>query len=233
MVLFSTRQRKQIDTIDTSNSPETNTSSRPKVWSGPILISPYHQKYKFVPASSRASLEPNRFKNDLRSCFQFQQEDCPWPDLDVQHICENFYLGSQPSVLEFCRRMEVSCCLNVSREISEEQVFCEELLTLCPQLIIWPLEDSFLQDIDLDTLDEIVNVCIDMTVRNHQPILVFCQAGISRSAMICLAYMMKYFNISYNTAYDLVIKKRNIINPNSAFRGVLKKYNLYLQTPKK
>ena len=52
----------------------------------------------------------------------------------------------------------------------------------------------------------------------HQaPTLVHCAMGISRSASMVLAYLMKYYGYSLNNALSLARSKRPIINPNTGF----------------
>merc|ERR1711912_93139 len=58
--------------------------------------------------------------------------------------------------------------------------------------------------------------------RENERILVHCQAGISRSATACLAYLMKEKNWSLDTSFCELKKRREIVSPNFAFLGQLK-----------
>jgi protein-tyrosine phosphatase len=56
------------------------------------------------------------------------------------------------------------------------------------------------------------------TILNHnQKVLVHCQAGISRSAIVIITWLMKYHNMNYETAHNYVKEKRPIISPNISF----------------
>lgn len=52
-------------------------------------------------------------------------------------------------------------------------------------------------------------------------VLVHCQAGISRSATICLAYLMHTQRVKLQEAFDFVKQRRKVISPNLAFMGQL------------
>jgi hypothetical protein len=55
----------------------------------------------------------------------------------------------------------------------------------------------------------------------NERVLVHCQAGISRSATACLAFMMKEFNQSLESSFEQLRKQRDVC-PNFSFLGQLK-----------
>jgi len=54
--------------------------------------------------------------------------------------------------------------------------------------------------------------------------LIHCQSGISRSATITIAFLMKSRGMSLMEAYGAVFKARSCINPNDGFFRVLQDY---------
>ncbi|CAL8296290.1 unnamed protein product [Gadus morhua 'NCC'] len=65
-------------------------------------------------------------------------------------------------------------------------------------------------------------VCPQTSVKEQGGrVLVHCQAGISRSATICLAYLMHARQVRLQEAYDFVQQRRRVISPNLAFMGQL------------
>ncbi len=59
-------------------------------------------------------------------------------------------------------------------------------------------------------------------------VLVHCQAGVSRSAAICIAYLMKHVGMHLTDAYAVVKAARFIIDPNEGFMRQLKEYQTKL-----
>jgi protein-tyrosine phosphatase len=55
-------------------------------------------------------------------------------------------------------------------------------------------------------------------------ILVHCLAGVSRSATIVIAYLMKTQNLPFEQAYEVVRQKREFANPNQGFRKQLEEF---------
>ena len=60
-------------------------------------------------------------------------------------------------------------------------------------------------------------------------ILVYCRAGQSRSATLCIAYFMKYHGLSFEDSFQFVKAKRPIIHPNIGFIRQLKEFEQKLK----
>ena len=58
--------------------------------------------------------------------------------------------------------------------------------------------------------------------------MVYCRAGMSRSATLCIAYFMRYHNMSMDEAFQFVKEKRPIIHPNPGFVRQLKQFEAKL-----
>jgi len=69
-------------------------------------------------------------------------------------------------------------------------------------------------------IDEAVND------ENSGSILIHCYFGVSRSATIVLAYLMKKYQITLEEAQDRVKARRSVIGPNFGFLAQLKLYEL-------
>ncbi|KAL4500411.1 hypothetical protein ABPG72_003362 [Tetrahymena utriculariae] len=67
------------------------------------------------------------------------------------------------------------------------------------------------------------------SIQNKQNILIHCRRGISRSATILIAFLMKFQNKSYEDCYNFLKQKRPVINPNSGFVKQLKSYEKVLK----
>jgi dual specificity phosphatase 12 len=74
-------------------------------------------------------------------------------------------------------------------------------------------------------------------IQNHldkgQSVLLHCQMGISRSATMTIAYLMKSRGWSYKKALAYVEGKRPRINPNPGFHRQLQVWEIFLNTNRK
>mmetsp|Transcript_3384 Transcript_3384/g.4209 ORF Transcript_3384/g.4209 Transcript_3384/m.4209 type:complete len:94 (+) Transcript_3384:208-489(+) len=59
--------------------------------------------------------------------------------------------------------------------------------------------------------------------RERGAVLVHCAAGISRSASLVIAYLIRYHRMDFEEAFEHVKLGRNFINPNKSFIEQLRK----------
>ncbi|KAJ3051989.1 hypothetical protein HK097_006999 [Rhizophlyctis rosea] len=83
----------------------------------------------------------------------------------------------------------------------------------------YPLEDSPEEKIG-EWFEEVTGV-IHRAGENGERVLVHCHAGVSRSATVVLAYLMKYRGVSLYDAWNIAYKSRPIIRPNTGFAMAL------------
>ncbi|NXC42145.1 DUS5 phosphatase, partial [Penelope pileata] len=127
------------------------------------------------------------------------------------------YLGSayHASKCEFLANLHITALLNVSRKSSEsfQDQYCYKWI---------PVEDSHAADIS-SHFQEAIDF-IDYVRRAGGKILVHCEAGISRSPTICMAYLMKTKKLRLEEAFDYIKQRRSLISPNFGFMGQLLQY---------
>jgi hypothetical protein len=84
---------------------------------------------------------------------------------------------------------------------------------------ILSIDDEVTTILEFDIIDEINDI-----ISRGIKCIVHCQKGMSRSASIVIAYIMKYHNMSYYDAHHYVKSKRDCINPNPGFRKQLMEF---------
>ncbi|XP_064833773.1 dual specificity protein phosphatase 4-like [Oncorhynchus masou masou] len=124
------------------------------------------------------------------------------------------YLGSafHASKKDMLDGMGISALLNVSSN-------CPNHFEGVYQYKCIPVEDNHKEDISSWFIEAIE--FIDSVKDSNRRVLVHCQAGISRSATICLAYLMKKKRVRLDEAFEFVKQRRSIISPNFSFMGQL------------
>lgn len=74
--------------------------------------------------------------------------------------------------------------------------------------------------------------CADSVRLSGGKVLVHCEAGISRSPTICMAYLMKTKRFRLEEAFDYIKQRRSLISPNFSFMGQLLHYETEIFTSK-
>ncbi|XP_067876111.1 dual specificity protein phosphatase 8-like [Heterodontus francisci] len=139
-------------------------------------------------------------------------------DMGPTQILPYFYLGSQNDVLnkEVMVQNGISHILNVSSNCPKPAFIPDS------HFLRIPVNDSY-----CDSLLPWLNKSVEFidTVRSMKcRVLVHCLAGISRSAAIAIAYIMRTMDFSLDDAYRFVKDRRPSISPNFNFLGQLVEY---------
>ena len=136
-------------------------------------------------------------------------------------ILDHLYLGDKDSYVNI-DKFNIKGILNVSD--------VEPSIYLNPEIVYeqFKIDDTTTaSQILYENLDKYVNY-IHEFVRNGNNFLVHCYDGISRSASIVIAYVMKFKNLDLSSAIEYVTKRRFIVDPNIGFIETLERYNEYL-----
>lgn len=142
------------------------------------------------------------------------------PDQKPACILNDFlYLGSQDSViLENIEQFGITDVLSVGIETPTSDISKDEAVD-CHFVPCLDLPETELRKIFKQT-NGIIN-----SVREKKRagrVLVHCNAGVSRSASVCIAYLMFTQRMTFTDAFNLVKSKRECIQPNSGFLRQLK-----------
>ncbi|KAL4640189.1 dual specificity protein phosphatase 5 [Arapaima gigas] len=139
------------------------------------------------------------------------------PDYDQGkpvEILPFLYLGSayHASRQDYLNDLHITALLNVSRRETEPPKGHFNYKWI-------PVEDSHTADIHSHFQEAIE--FIDGVKQAGGKVLVHCEAGISRSPTICMAYIMKTKRLQLEEAFDFIKQKRTLISPNFGFMGQL------------
>ncbi|KAK7869255.1 hypothetical protein R5R35_000875 [Gryllus longicercus] len=135
------------------------------------------------------------------------------PDLQVANILPGLSLGSQDVVL-------------TPGLLKEHQITSVLSVGVVSELMDPDIKHLFVPLLDLPESDisEVLNQClsfIDEARKAGGCVFVHCNAGVSRSATIVIAYLMQK-GWMFEDAFQMVKLKRPVINPNKGFVDFLK-----------
>jgi len=133
----------------------------------------------------------------------------------VTEILPYLYLGNECDAAdaELLQRHQITHVLNVTSNIPFR---CEHLILTNKRL---SASDSAIQDIR-QYFSEALSF-IDDAQKSGGKILVHCQAGVSRSPTIVIAYLMHQRGMTLMDAFHYVRARRSIVAPNLSFMGQL------------
>ncbi|KAF3844146.1 hypothetical protein F7725_016194 [Dissostichus mawsoni] len=139
------------------------------------------------------------------------------PDYDQGkpvEILPFLYLGSayHASRQDYLSDLHITALLNVSRRDMQPAKGLYDYKWI-------PVEDSHMADISSHFQEAIE--FIDNVKQSGGKVLVHCEAGISRSPTICMAYIMRTQQLRLDAAFDIIKQRRAVISPNFSFMGQL------------
>ncbi|UJR11780.1 hypothetical protein I4U23_015960 [Adineta vaga] len=139
------------------------------------------------------------------------------PDEKLHHVIDGVYIGSQDSACNIAGidECKITHILNVATGI--RNVFPEQYTYLNIELLDVP--ETNIRKVFVQT-----NQFIQQAVADKGCVLIHCNAGISRSATIVLAYLLGIHRMKYEDAYRLLKTARSNIRPNDGFVQQLKEY---------
>ncbi|XP_016076629.1 PREDICTED: dual specificity protein phosphatase 10 [Miniopterus natalensis] len=193
----------------------------------PSRVMPSQPLHIVLESLKREGKEPLVLKGGLSSFKQNHENLCDnslqlapaTPDVEgaeLTPILPFLFLGNEQDAqdLEALRRLNIGYVLNVTTHLP---LFHYEKGLLSYKRL--PATDSNKQN-----LRQYFEEAFEFIEEAHQcgkGLLIHCQAGVSRSATIVIAYLMKHTRMTMTDAYKFVKGKRPIISPNLNFMGQL------------
>jgi hypothetical protein len=145
------------------------------------------------------------------SCNELQAKKAGLPSLIIPGV----YLGSEKSSdPETLDRLSIDVVVRLRTSI-------EAVTDPRPERIYHLIR---LEDSANGNIQEACDICIravQNAIEERKNVLVHCQAGISRSASVMIAFIMQHFQVSVMKAWWTVLRQRPIISPNVAFSKYL------------
>lgn len=207
----------------TSNLNDLQSDSNPlKIVQENIKQSGYKKECKILKGGFKEFAEnfPEHCVNkivDNRNfyCGQEDQHQSAIENATITEITPYLYLGNECDAKNVAslEKKGISAILNVTKNIP----FYNHSVTSINKRI--SVNDCSTQNLK-EHFDEAIDF-IEQARLNNSKVLVHCQAGISRSPTIVIAYLMKKLQMSMNEAYAQVREKRSIIAPNLIFMSQL------------
>ncbi|KAF7638010.1 hypothetical protein Mgra_00002463, partial [Meloidogyne graminicola] len=139
------------------------------------------------------------------------------PDLQLANITENVYLSSQDVAqdLELLKLNGITHIINVATGV--KCLFPKNIIYLSLTVLDVPTENLKRH---FDKSIKFINNAIE----NNGKVLIHCNAGISRSTSIVIAYLIHSKKMTVNQALEHIRTQRPIARPNDGFMCQLREY---------
>eukprot|EP00297_Palpitomonas_bilix_P017609 CAMPEP_0113917346 /NCGR_PEP_ID=MMETSP0780_2-20120614/32683_1 /TAXON_ID=652834 /ORGANISM="Palpitomonas bilix" /LENGTH=167 /DNA_ID=CAMNT_0000916909 /DNA_START=1 /DNA_END=504 /DNA_ORIENTATION=- /assembly_acc=CAM_ASM_000599 len=138
-------------------------------------------------------------------------------------IVENLFLGNEynASDVSKLKSLGIKRVVNVTLEI--KNFFPSEFEYMRIAVLDTPNEDL------LSRFSEVIQF-IDEAIDHGDAVLVHCHRGVSRSASMVIAYLMKARRFSLRDATRLAKDRRSIVDPNRGFMSQLRLFEARIRT---
>lgn len=148
-----------------------------------------------------------------RNWFVFDLE----PDVQVAEILPGLTMGSQDAAasLDLLQQSGVTHVINLASFVDN---FFEGTF------VYKKIDARDIPEFQISSHFEETNDFIASAIYAKGVVFVHCNAGISRSGSVVLAYVMKTQKMSFDFAFEFVRSKRPVVRPNPGFVKQLKEY---------
>ncbi|KAM9439915.1 dual specificity phosphatase 28 isoform 2-T2 [Clarias gariepinus] len=142
--------------------------------------------------------------------------------LKLCRVTDSLFISNARSACsdELLQKEAVTLCINVS-----QQQPCPTSARISTLRV--PVYDDPNEDLH-SHFDRCADVILCEEARGGRTV-VYCKNGRSRSATICIAYLMKHQSLSLTQAYEMVKSARSVVEPNPGFWAQLERYEQELQ----
>ncbi|XP_037940375.1 dual specificity protein phosphatase 18-like [Teleopsis dalmanni] len=154
---------------------------------------------------------------DVASCHKPIHKHTPFPG--ISELLPSLYLcGAGVAMPQILDQLEVRFIINVAPELPDTP------LSSITKPLYLRINASDRPDVDLAAhFDEVADMIEEVRQLGGKS-LVHCVAGVSRSASLCIAYLIKHASMSLREAYLHVKSIRPQIRPNTGFFQQLRQY---------
>ncbi|KAK7930123.1 hypothetical protein WMY93_006518 [Mugilogobius chulae] len=179
----------------------------------------FHSQYPELCTEVK-TIDQSGTETEKKVCCHTEMRSHHKPDYDQGkpvEILPFLYLGSayHASRQDYLSDLHITALLNVSRRDLQPAKGRYDYKWI-------PVEDSHMADISSHFQEAIQ--FIDKVKQSGGKVLVHCEAGISRSPTICMAYIMRTQQMRLDAAFDIIKQRRTVISPNFSFMGQLLQY---------
>ena len=128
----------------------------------------------------------------------------------IAKITDSLYLSAaHPRSVQKLRNLGITHVINATKEVAD--VKAEDIQTI--RVLVNDLPTAQLGE----HFDKVADKVDKVIKSGSGKVLIHCVAGVSRSASLCIAYLMKYHDMSLLDAYTHVKSRRPVIRPNAGF----------------